>query len=56
MRRSSVAVDIYAKAYAQNPDFYSFIKTLETYRTTIDENTTIILTTDADYYKYLKKK
>jgi membrane protease subunit HflC len=49
------AINIYAHAYAQNPNFYSFIKTLDTYHKTIDENTTIILTTDSDYYKYLKK-
>jgi len=49
------AIKIYAQAYSQSPDFYSFLKTLETYRDTIDKNSTIILTTDAEYYKYLKK-
>jgi membrane protease subunit HflC len=48
------ATKIYASAYGRSPNFYSFIKTLETYRKTIDENSTIILTTDSDYYKYLK--
>ncbi|MFH1678414.1 MAG: protease modulator HflC [Candidatus Omnitrophota bacterium] len=47
--------NIYANAYNKDPDFYSFVKTLETYRKTIDENTTIMLTTDADYYRYLKE-
>ena len=47
-------IGIYAKAYNQDPEFYSFIKTLETYKKTIDKNSTIILTTDSDYYKYLK--
>jgi len=45
---------IYADAYNKDPAFYSFLKTLETYRKTIDENSTIILTTDSDYYQYLK--
>lgn len=45
---------IYADAYNKDPLFYSFLKTLETYRKTIDEKTTIILTTDSDYYQYLK--
>ena len=49
------AISIYAKAYSQNPNFYSFLKTLETYEKTIDEDTTIILTTDSDYYQYLKE-
>ncbi|MBU0478371.1 protease modulator HflC [bacterium] len=47
-------IGIYAAAYNQDPEFYSFLKTLETYKKTIDENSTIILTTDSDYYKYLK--
>lgn len=45
---------IYAEAYNKDPAFYSFMKTLQTYRKTIDDKTTIILTTDSDYYKYLK--
>ena len=48
------AISIYAAAYSQNPDFYSFMKTLETYKDTIDEKSTVILTTDSEYYKYLK--
>ncbi|MDD4939016.1 MAG: protease modulator HflC [Candidatus Omnitrophica bacterium] len=48
------AISIYAQAYNRDPDFYSFLKTLETYRSTIDEKSTIILTTDSDYYKYFK--
>jgi membrane protease subunit HflC len=47
-------IAIYARAYNQDPEFYSFLKTLETYRKTIDDTSTIILTTDSDYYKYLK--
>ena len=48
------AIGIYARAYDQDADFYSFLKTFETYKATIDDKTTIILTTDSDYYKYLK--
>jgi membrane protease subunit HflC len=48
------ALKIYAEAYSKDPEFYSFIKTLETYKDTIDEKSTVILTTDSDYYKYLK--
>lgn len=44
---------IYADAYNKDPEFYSFLKTLETYNTTVDKNTTIILTTDGEYFKYL---
>jgi len=48
------AINVYAQAYSQNPEFYSFLKTLETYKNTIDAGSTVILTTDSDYYKYLK--
>lgn len=48
-------INIYAKAYSQDPDFYSFLKTLETYKNTVDNNTTVILTTNNDYFRYLKQ-
>lgn len=49
------ATKIYAESYGKNPEFYSFLKTLEIYRNTIGENSRAILTTDSDIYKYLKK-
>lgn len=49
------AINIYAQAYSQNPEFYSFLKTIETYKNTIDAGSTLVLTTDSDYYKYLKQ-
>ncbi|MBN1871344.1 MAG: protease modulator HflC [Candidatus Omnitrophica bacterium] len=49
------ATKIYADAYSKDPEFYSFLKTLDTYENTIDEGTTVILTTDSEYLKYLKK-
>lgn len=49
------ATRIYAEAYGQDPEFYSFVKTLDTYETTIDAESTLVLTTDSDYFKYLKK-
>jgi len=48
------AIKIYADAYSKDPEFYSFLKTLETYKETIDEKSTIILSTDSDYFEYLK--
>lgn len=53
-RADAEAINIYAGAYSKDPEFYSFLKTLETYKGTIDEKSTVILTTDSDYYKYLK--
>jgi len=54
-RADAEATRIYAAAYNVDPDFYSFLKTLDTYRQTIDTNTTVILTTDSDYLQYLKQ-
>ena len=48
------AVKIYARAYERDPEFYSFLKTLESYASTIDEKSWLILSTDSDYLKYLK--
>lgn len=49
------ATKIYAEAYNKDPDFYSFVKTLESYKKTLNKDTWLILTTDSDYLKYLKK-
>lgn len=52
------ATEIYAKAYNKGPaaaDFYQFLKTLETYKTTLGQDSTLIMTTDSDFFKYLKK-
>ena len=46
---------IYAESYSKAPEFFSFLKTLESYDDTVDENTTVILTTEGEYYKYLDK-
>jgi len=48
------ALDIYANAYKQDPEFYEFSKTLETYKNTIQKKGTLIMTTDSDYFKHLK--
>ncbi len=53
-KADATAIQIYADAYNRDPEFYSFLKTLDVYRTTIDEKTTIILTTDSEYLQYFK--
>lgn len=49
------AVAIYADSYGKDPDFYTFLKTLDSYDKTVDANTTVVITTEGDYYKYLKQ-
>jgi modulator of FtsH protease HflC len=48
------ATRIYASAYNLDPEFYQFTKTLETYRTTLDKETWLLLSTDSEFLKYLK--
>jgi membrane protease subunit HflC len=48
------ATKVYADAYNKGPEFYSFLRTLEIYEDTMDENTQLIMTTDSDFYKYMK--
>ncbi len=49
------ATRVYANAYGKSPEFYNFIKTLETYANTLDSSTQFILSTDNHYLKYLGK-
>ncbi|MFT5524153.1 MAG: membrane protease subunit HflC [Pirellulaceae bacterium] len=44
----------YAKAIETTGEFYTFVRTLEAYTTSIDTNTRLILTTDSDFLKLLK--
>ncbi len=51
------AIAIYAKAYNQSADtrsFYEFLKTMESYKTSLDTNSSLVLSTDSDFYRYLK--
>jgi len=48
------ATKIYANAYNLDPEFYSFMKTLETYVASLDKETWLLLSTDAEFLKYLK--
>ena len=47
------AVKIYANAYNLDVEFYQFMKTLETYRTIMDKETWLFLSTDSEFLKYL---
>ncbi|MDD3229493.1 MAG: protease modulator HflC [Oscillospiraceae bacterium] len=47
------AIRIYGEAFQQDPEFYEFIRTLETYEKTINGNTTLILPSTAEILKYL---
>ena len=51
------ATEIYAAAYNRSPEaveFYEFTRTMQSYQTIIAENTTLVLSTDSDLFKFLK--
>ncbi len=47
------ATRIYAEAFAQDLEFYEFIRSLEAYRLALNDQTTLILSPDAPFLKYL---
>ena len=52
------AAEIYARAYGQNPqasEFYEFQKSLQMYERIIGKQSTLMLTTDSDLFKFLKR-
>lgn len=51
------AAEIYARAYNQSPEaveFYEFTRTMQAYKSIIAENTTLVLSTGSDLFKFLK--
>lgn len=47
------AMRIYTQAYRQDKDFFEFVQSLETYSNILGKETTLILSSDADLFKYL---
>jgi membrane protease subunit HflC len=48
------AAKIYADAYNRDPELYNFVKTLDTYKTIMNKNTDLVLSTDSPLLKYLR--
>jgi modulator of FtsH protease HflC len=49
------ATRVYGDSFGRNPEFYAFLRTLEVYREKSNKNSVAILTTDSDFYRYLKQ-
>jgi len=45
---------LYAEAFGIDPDFYSFVKTLEIYDDALGKDSSLLLSTDSEFFKYLK--
>jgi membrane protease subunit HflC len=50
------AYKIYADAYKQDPKFFEFIRTMEAYKKVFAKDTTMVLTPDSEFLKFLKKR
>ncbi len=50
----AAAVKIYAEAYQKDLTFYEFIRSLEAYKKSLKEDTTLIFTPDVKFFKYIK--
>lgn len=48
------SIKIYAKALGKDPEFYSFIRSMDAYKILFKEKSTIILPPDSEFFKYLK--
>jgi len=49
------AVDIYARAFSKDPDFYEFYRTLETYKIILDKKTTLVLPINSKLFDILNQ-
>ena len=48
------AISIYGEAFGADPEFYAFIRTLETYKA-LGDNATLMIRSDSDFFRYLEK-
>ena len=52
------ASELYAKSFAQNPqavEFYTFLKSMDTYRSAVGKDTTLLLSTESELFRFLKR-
>ncbi len=54
-RADAEAADIYAAAYNKDPEFYRFLKTMETYKRIFGKDTTLVLSTDSEPFGFLEQ-
>lgn len=53
-RGDAEATNIYAAAYNRDRELYRFLRTMETYRATVDKDSWLVLSTDAELFRYLQ--
>lgn len=50
------AAEIYAQAYGQDPEFFTFYRSLNAYKKTFTNSSTIVLDPESDFFQYFKKQ
>jgi membrane protease subunit HflC len=50
------ATRIYAEAYQRDPEFYAFMRSMEAYRKTIGVGTTLVLSPDSAFFRFLVRE
>jgi len=48
------ATSIYASAFGRDPELYQFVRTMEAYRSTVGPKSTLVFSTDADLFRYMR--
>jgi modulator of FtsH protease HflC len=52
----AAAMRIYADAHKADPEFYAFLRTLDSYKAFMDDKTTVVLSSDSQLLRLLEKK
>jgi membrane protease subunit HflC len=50
------AFRIYADAYRQDPKFFDFTRSMEAYKKSFDDKSTVVMTPDSEFFRYLKQR
>lgn len=54
-RADAEAAQIYAESYNANPELYGFLRSMETYRKVVTDDTTLVLGTGSELFQYLEE-
>ncbi len=50
------AFKVYADAYRQDPHFFEFTRSMEAYKKTFKDKSTLVVSPDSEFYRYLKQR
>ena len=50
------AIKVYAEVFEKDPEFYSFVRTLEAYEKSLRRDTTVVLPSDSEFFQYLSPR